>query len=300
MDLNAALILVRIVDKGSFTAAAQELGMTKAMVSRRIAELERRLGVRLLYRSTRQLTLTEEGEQYYQRCSKAVDALTEAELMLSARQQEVTGTLKLAVPIETGQLVVGRMVAKFLQRYPAMQVELELTNRILDPISEGLDAVVRVGDMSNSNLAARRLWSTERLLCASPDYLARSPAIARPEDLLRHERVAVSSGFLASHWCFEQGGREVLVDPPSRFRVNNITCAREAAKAGLGVASLPAMLCLEELERGELVSLLPEWQQPRVPIYLLFPERRLMPRKLRAFIDFMVENGVEFGIDKLL
>lgn len=300
MDLNAALILVRIVDKGSFTAAAQELGMTKAMVSRRIAELERRLGVRLLYRSTRQLTLTEEGEQYYQRCSKAVDALTEAELMLSARQQEVTGTLKLAVPIETGQLVVGCMVAKFLQRYPAMQVELELTNRILDPISEGLDAVVRVGDMSNSNLAARRLWSTERLLCASPDYLARSPAIARPEDLLRHERVAVSSGFLASHWCFEQDGREVLVDPPSRFRVNNITCAREAAKAGLGVASLPAMLCLEELERGELVSLLPEWQQPRVPIYLLFPERRLMPRKLRAFIDFMVENGVEFGIDKLL
>ncbi|WP_439837466.1 LysR family transcriptional regulator [Aeromonas enteropelogenes] len=300
MDLNAALILVRIVDKGSFTAAAQELGMTKAMVSRRIAELERRLGVRLLYRSTRQLTLTEEGEQYYQRCSKAVDALTEAELMLSVRQQEVTGTLKLAVPIETGQLVVGRMVAKFLQRYPAMQVELELTNRILDPISEGLDAVVRVGDMSNSNLAARRLWSTERLLCASPDYLARSPAIARPEDLLRHERVAVSSGFLASHWCFERDGREVLVDPPSRFRVNNITCAREAAKAGLGVASLPAMLCLEELERGELVSLLPEWQQPRVPIYLLFPERRLMPRKLRAFIDFMVENGVEFGIDKLL
>ncbi|WP_421223734.1 LysR substrate-binding domain-containing protein [Aeromonas enteropelogenes] len=300
MDLNAALILVRIVDKGSFTAAAQELGMTKAMVSRRIAELERRLGVRLLYRSTRQLTLTEEGEQYYQRCSKAVDALTEAELMLSARQQEVTGTLKLAVPIETGQLVVGRMVAKFLQRYPAMQVELELTNRILDPISEGLDAVVRVGDMSNSNLAARRLWSTERLLCASPDYLARSPAIARPEDLLRHERVAVSSGFLASHWCFERDGREVLVDPPSRFRVNNITCAREAAKAGLGVASLPAMLCLEELERSELVSLLPEWQQPRVPIYLLFPERRLMPRKLRAFIDFMVENGVEFGIDKLL
>lgn len=300
MDLNAALILVRIVDKGSFTAAAQELGMTKAMVSRRIAGLERRLGVRLLYRSTRQLTLTEEGEQYYQRCSKAVDALTEAELMLSARQQEVTGTLKLAVPIETGQLVVGRMVAKFLQRYPAMQVELELTNRILDPISEGLDAVVRVGDMSNSNLAARRLWSTERLLCASPDYLARSPAIARPEDLLRHERVAVSSGFLASHWCFERDGREVLVDPPSRFRVNNITCAREAAKAGLGLASLPAMLCLEELERGELVSLLPEWQQPRVPIYLLFPERRLMPRKLRAFIDFMVENGVEFGIDKLL
>ncbi|MBL0611435.1 LysR family transcriptional regulator [Aeromonas jandaei] len=300
MDLNAALILVRIVDKGSFTAAAQELGMTKAMVSRRIAELEQRLGVRLLYRSTRQLTLTEEGEKYYRHCSKAVEALTEAELMLSASQQEVTGTLKMAVPIETGQLVVGRLVAKFLQAYPGLQVELELTNRVVDPISEGLDAVVRIGDMSDSNLAARRLWSTGRLLCASPAYLARSPAIKRPEDLANHERVTVSSGFLASHWCFELDGKEVLVDPPSRFRVNNITCAREAAKAGLGLASIPAMLCQEELASGELVAVLPEWQQPKVSIYLLFPERQLMPRKLRVFIDFMVENGAEFGIDKLL
>ncbi len=118
MDLNAALILVRIVDKGSFTAAAQELGMTKATVSRRIAELEQRLGVRLLYRSTRQLTLTEAGEQYYLRCSKAVDELAQAELMVSASQQEVTGTLKLAVPIEAGQLVVGRLVAEFCRPIP--------------------------------------------------------------------------------------------------------------------------------------------------------------------------------------
>lgn len=137
--------------------------------------------------------------------------------MLSASQQEVTGTLKLAVPIETGQLVVGRLVAKFLQAYPALQVELELTNRVVDPISEGLDAVVRIGDMSDSNLAARRLWSTGRLLCASPDYLARSPVIERPEDLANHERVTVSSGFLASHWCFELDGREVLVDPHPVF-----------------------------------------------------------------------------------
>ncbi|MNZ65182.1 HTH-type transcriptional regulator DmlR [compost metagenome] len=299
MDLNAALILVRIVDKGSFTAAARELGMTKATVSRRIAELEQRLGVRLLYRSTRQLTLTEAGEQYYLRCSKAVEELTQAELMLSASQQEVTGTLKLAVPIETGQLVVGRLVANFLQAYPGLRVDLELTNRVVDPINEGLDAIVRIGDMSDSNLAARRLWSSDRVLCASPAYLANNPPITRPEDLLLHERVAVSSGFLSSHWCFEAEGREVLVDPRSRFQVNNITCAREAAKAGLGIAALPVMICHEELVSGALVALLPGWQQPRVPIYLLFPERRLMPSKLRVFIDFLVENGAEYGIDSL-
>lgn len=300
MDLNAALILVRIIDKGSFTAAAQDLGMTKATVSRRIAELEQRLGARLLYRSTRQLKLTEAGEQYYQRCSKAVEELAQAELMLSVSQQEVTGTLRLAVPIETGQLVVGRLVARFLQAYPGLRVDLELTNRNVDPISEGLDAIVRIGDMNDPNLAARRLWRTERLLCASPEYLARSPEIARPEDLVRHEKIAVNTGFLTPHWCFELDDREVMVDPPARFTVNNITCAREAAKAGLGLASLPAMLCHDELASGTLVALLPDWRQPRVPIYLLFPERRLMPRKLRVFIDFLVENGPDYGIDRLL
>ena len=154
--------------------------------------------------------------------------------------------------------------------------------------------------MRGASVIEEKIVTLEWVLCASPDYLARSSAITRPEDLLLHERVAVSSGFLASHWCFEREGREVLVDPPSRFRVNNITCAREAAKAGLGLASLPAMLCHEELASGALVTLLPEWQQPKVPIYLLFPERRLMPRKLRTFIDFMVAQGADYGIDNLL
>jgi DNA-binding transcriptional LysR family regulator len=299
MDLNAALILVRIVDKGSFTAAAQELGMTKATVSRRIAELEQRLGARLLYRSTRQLTLTEAGEQYYLRCSKAVEELAQAELMLSASQQEVTGTLAGGAHRD-GTAGGGQAGGELPASLSGHEGGAGADQPHRGSHQRGLDAIVRVGDMSDSNLAARRLWSTERLLCASPDYLARHPVIQRPADLVHHERIAVSTGFLASHWCFELDDREVLVDPPSRFQVNNITCAREAAKAGLGLASLPAMLCHDELANGTLVSLLPEWQQPRVPIYLLFPERRLMPRKLRAFIDFLVANGPAYGIDKLL
>ena len=251
MDLNAALILVRIVDKGSFTAAAQELGMTKATVSRRIADLEQHLGVRLLYRSTRQLTLTEAGEQYYLRCSKAVEELAEAELMLSASQQEVTGTLKLAVPIETGQLVVGRLVANFLQAYPGMKVELELTNRIVDPINEGLDAIVRIGDMSDSNLAARRLWSTERLLCASPDYLARSPAIVfGPDDQLQHrylQGLGVEGGFV-HHLC------------PSSEGFVRMT------EGGLGWGLVPEQQVQAQLASGSLCELLPE-QVLDVPLY---------------------------------
>ena len=228
MDLNAALILVRIVDKGSFTAAAQELGMTKATVSRRIAELEQHLGVRLLYRSTRQLTLTEAGEQYYLRCSKAVEELAQAELMLSASQQEVTGTLKLAVPIETGQLVVGRLVAHFLQAYPGLRVDLELTNRIVDPISEGLDAIVRIGDMSDSSLAARRLWSTGRLLCASPEYLARCGVPQTPSDLARHECLSLG---LQRGWMLRPSpeAAPVAVKIGGRFACNDGTVLHEWA-----------------------------------------------------------------------
>lgn len=300
MDLNAALIFVRIVEKGSFTAAAASLGMTKATVSRRLIELEKHLGVRLLYRSTRQLTLSEEGEHYFLRCSKALEELAEAELQLSASQQELTGTLKMAVPIETGQLVMARMVADFLQTYPGLKVEMELTNREVDPISEGLDCIVRIGEPANSSLVARRLWRTDRLLCAAPSYLARCGVPEHPEQLTHHERVAVHSTFLRGSWDFSRGEQRIRVEPESRFRVNNITCAREAAKAGLGLAALPAMLCREELERGELVSVLPQWRLETVPIYLLFPERRFMPRKLRVFIDFMAEHAQRYAIDRLI
>ena len=286
MDLNAALILVRIVDKGSFTAAAQELGMTKATVSRRIADLEQHLGVRLLYRSTRQLTLTEAGEQYYLRCSKAVEELAQAELMLSASQQEVTGTLKLAVPIETGQLVVGRLVAKFLQAYPALQVELELTNRVVDPISEGLDAVVRIGDMSDSNLAARRLWSTERLLCASPDYLARRGA---PRDL---SEIASHDGLIGSseHWRFTEAGREVALRPSGRWRCNSGAAVLDAALQGLGLCQLPDFYVAAALATGALASLLDEARPPDEGVWAVHPHPRHVPPKVRAMIDWLHDS----------
>ena len=289
MDLNAALILVRIVDKGSFTAAAQELGMTKATVSRRIAELEQRLGARLLYRSTRQLTLTEAGEQYYLRCSKAVEELAQAELMLSASQQEVTGTLKLAVPIETGQLVVGRLVANFLQAYPGMKVELELTNRIVDPISEGLDAIVRVGDMSDSNLAARRLWSTERLLCASPDYLARFGYPQSLEDLADHALI-----HYASTLGVRPPGCEVMIDGAVRWvktggilTVNSTETYQAACIAGLGIIQVPRTGVREALRAGDLIEILPQYRAEPLPVSLIYPHRRNLSRRVNLFMEWL-------------
>lgn len=300
MDLNAAQIFATIVDRGSFTAAAAALGMTKATVSRRMADLERHLGVRLLYRSTRQLTLSEEGEQYYQRCRTALEVMAEAELQLSASQHQLTGTLKMAVPIETGQLVLARVVADYLQSHPDLKVDMELTNRVVDPITEGLDCIIRIGESDDTSLVSRRLWLTERLLCASPSYLERVGVPSHPVQLEEHERIFVRSSLLSPRWVFEREGERMLIEPKSRFRVNNITCAREAAKAGLALASLPAMLCREELASGALVPLLSEWRQPPVPIYLLCPERRFMPRKLRMFIDYLIERRDEYAIDRLI
>ncbi|ALP41566.1 LysR family transcriptional regulator [Aeromonas schubertii] len=226
--------------------------------------------------------------------------MAEAELQLSASQHQLTGTLKMAVPIETGQLVLARVVADYLQSHPDLKVDMELTNRVVDPITEGLDCIIRIGESDDTSLVSRRLWLTERLLCASPSYLERVGVPSHPVQLEEHERIFVRSSLLSPRWVFEREGERVLIEPKSRFKVNNITCAREAAKAGLALASLPAMLCREELASGALVPLLSEWRQPPVPIYLLCPERRFMPRKLRTFIDYLIERRDEYAIDRLI
>ena len=298
--LNDLRVFMLVARRAGFAAAAEELGVSPAFVSKRIALLEQTLNVVLLHRTTRRVSLTQDGMVYYERAKDLLANLDELDGMFLHDPSSISGRLRVDMPVAVARNLVIPKLPAFLQHYPGIELELSSSDRLVDVIREGFDCVVRVGTLKDSGLIARPLGKLSVINCASPDYLARSPAITRPEDLVRHERVAVSSGFLASHWCFERDGREVLVDPPSRFQVNNITCAREAAKAGLGLASLPAMLCHDELADGSLVALLPDWQQPKVPIYLLFPERRLMPRKLRVFIDFLVANGPTYGIDNLL
>ncbi|MGA6104174.1 LysR family transcriptional regulator [Pseudomonas solani] len=285
MGLDDALIFTRVVELHSFTQAAHSLGMQKSTVSRRIALLEERLGVRLLNRTTRKLRLTEVGQAYYERCRQIMVDFAEAEQAVMQLQQEPSGLLRITAPIEFGQLFLGKVLGTFMSQYPEITAEVEITSRDVDPLEEGVDIAIMVGQPQDSTLIARKLFENGRRLCASPAYLA---AHGTPHDVLA----------LAGH-------RAVLLpQDPQRYwplldesvpcqrvlHCNNITFAREAVLSGAGIASLPLMITEDAVRRGELVELLPGVQLPSGEIYAVYPSRRFQAMKVKAFLDFLMAS----------
>ncbi|MDO6707252.1 LysR family transcriptional regulator [Photobacterium sp. 1_MG-2023] len=291
MDLNALAMFAQVVECGSFTQAAEALDITKSTISRKIADLEKDLGVRLLTRSTRNLVLTHEGETFYQSCRQLVEIASQAELEVSANQDLVRGRLNVVMPVEIGQKVFGKHINEFLKTYPLVSLHLELSNREVDLVAEGIDLYVQVGDMNDSGMVARPFHSSRRILVASPDYLTAQGEIHTPADLVApHHQVKIFNAVKLAYWELEQGDERVHIDLPYRFRVNTITSAVSACLDGLGIAMLPEFICREHLEKGELVQILPEWKSPVVPISFVYPQRELIPNRLRLFIDFLLER----------
>ena len=285
MGLDDALIFTRVVECHSFTQAAQMLGMQKSTVSRRIALLEERLGVRLLNRTTRKLRLTEVGSAYYERCRQIMLDFAEAEQAVMQLQQVPSGLLRITAPIEFGQLLLGRVIGSFMRLHPQISVEAELTSRGVDPVEEGVDIVIRVGQPQDSTLIARKLLETTRHLCASPQYLAEHGRPARVEELAGHRAILLPQD-PPRHWPLT--GRSL---PCQRvLSCNNITLAREAAIAGAGIAVLPRMIVDAAVQSGELVELLPEAELPVGEIYAVYPSRRFQAMKVKAFLDFLIAH----------
>lgn len=287
MGLDDALIFTRVVECHSFTSAATTLGMQKSTVSRRIAQLEERLGVRLLNRTTRKLRLTEVGQAYYERCRQIMQEFSEAEQAIMQLQREPTGLLRVSSPIEFGQLFLGGVVGEFMRSYPAIQVEVELTTRAVDPVEEGVDVVIHLGRPQDSSLVARRLMTSPRQLYASPDYIKRCGMPAEASELTQHRCIhALADG--ARKWRFDQPAISVPISPV--LVVNNITFAREAALAGVGIINVPAFIAEPCVEEGRLVRVLEQTELPSGELYALYPSRRFQAMKVKAFIDFVVER----------
>uniref|UniRef100_UPI002FC96B14 LysR family transcriptional regulator n=2 Tax=Pseudomonas TaxID=286 RepID=UPI002FC96B14 len=262
MGLDDALIFTRVVECHSFTHAALGLGMQKSTVSRRIALLEERLGVRLLNRTTRKLRLTEVGQAYYERCRQIMLDFAEAEQAVMQLQLEPSGLLRISAPIEFGQLFLGRVLGEFMRQYPQITAEVELTSRNVDPVEEGVDIVILVGQPQDSTLIARKLFESERRLCASPDYLARHGTPRTAADLASHRAILLPHDS-SRYW-------PLLDESIACQRVlacNNITFAREAALAGAGIAGLPSMICERAIQGGRLIELLPGARLPVGELY---------------------------------
>lgn len=293
MDLNGVNVFVQVVDCGSFTHAAESLRMTKSTVSRKLAELEQHLGVRLITRSTRSLVLTPEGEKFYQSGLQMLEVMNQAELEVSANQDLVRGPLNIVLPVELGHQVLGSYINQFLKLYPNVTMNLELSNREVDIIGEGIDLYAQIGELGDSNLVSRYLTASKRALVASPDYLEEYGMIEHHLDLIApHQMVEVSNkAARLPKWHLQLDDEaSYQIDLPYRLRVNTITACLKASIDGLGIAVLPEFICREHFTTGRLVRLLPEYRMPEVEVSLVYADRQLMPKRKKELIDFLLHS----------
>jgi DNA-binding transcriptional LysR family regulator len=282
--------LVAVVESGSISAASVRLGVAKSGVSRRLAELERRLGVQLVRRTTRRLDLTDAGRTFYARSQRILEELDDAEQALVSGERALTGTLRVAAPLSFGIDHLSPAVSDFLYAHPGLTVELELDDSRIDLIERGCDVAIRIADLADSTLAARRLTPVRLMLAASPDYLARHGTPRHPDDLNDHACLRYANpGYSAWSWVGPDGARgSVAVSGP--LSTNNGECLRDAAIAGHGITMEPNFIVHEAIRDGRLVRILSDYAWPEMHAWAVWPSTRLLARRVRAFVDFLAER----------
>lgn len=283
-------MFVRIVETGSLSAVARELGTTQPTVSKHLTALEQHVKARLLQRTTRKLSLTEAGTLYYETCKRVVDELREAQAALSHLQNSLSGRLHVNTSIAFGESFLTRLLLEFQRRNPDLSVHLSLDDRFIDLVGEGVDVAVRIGRLADPNVIARRLGATRRVLVSTPEYLQRHAAPQRPEDLARHNCLLYTYLSTGNEWLFQGEAGPIRVRVSGNFESNNGHVLREAVGAGLGIAMTPDWLVYEGLSSGRLVSILPQFSTLPLDINAVYPSNRLLTAKVRAFIDFLQEE----------
>jgi DNA-binding transcriptional LysR family regulator len=289
--LREISVFVRVVERGSFTAAADQLELSKAAVSKYVSRLERKLGARLLNRTTRRLTLTEAGEALYRRADAALAELAAAQAEVFELTGEPRGRLRVTAPVHLGETILAPVFGAFCRRYPQIMLDLDLDNRIVDLVKGRFDLGVRVTSPPSSSLVARRLAEVRSVTCASPDYLARRGRPQTPAALREHDCLSYSLDRTPSEWHFrKRQGRWLDVRVGGRFRCNNDSALIQAALDGLGVLHCPDLFIAGELRAGRLVPLLQDYDTPVLSLAVVFPTRENLAPKVRVFVNFMAEH----------
>jgi len=284
--LSAMEAFVRVVEAGSFVAAADRLGISTSSLSRLVADLEQHLGARLLNRTTRRLSLTESGQAYYERCVTLLADVAEAEAVAGQSAAQARGTLRLTCSYSMAEQTVAPAIAAFVERHPAVKFELIVSDRIVDLIEEGFDLAIRVGSVGSDRLVARRLGSMQLVLCAAPAYLERQGAPASPADLPRYNALTYAYSASPRVWRFtDAAGTPHDVRVTGNLHANSGDALRAAAIAGLGILYEPDFLVGSALRAGQLVRLLPDYTGAGGDIWAVYPSRRHLSLKVRLFVD---------------
>lgn len=272
----------------SFAAAASELGLSTSALSRRISQLEERLGSRLLHRTTRSVTLTETGELYLQNCRALMAQADEMDALASGEQAEPAGTLRISLPNLYGQRCVAPLLPSFMARYPHLRLQVMLSDAYADLVAERIDVAIRIGDLVDGDYVARRLAVNPRYICASPDYLARAGTPASPRDITDHACLHFNPLTVGRSWRLARAGQSVDVAIHPVLSVDNAEVLRQAALAGRGLALLADFVVGEDIAAGRLVRVLTEWTAAMSSIYVVYPAARHLPLKTRTFVNFLV------------
>lgn len=287
MDFSQLNTFVKIVQTGSFTRAAELLDTQKTYVSRVINQLEQQQGVRLLDRTTRSLSLTEAGKVLYERAVRILEAVQEAELSLQQQKHHPQGTLKITSGVEFGMIAVSGWINRYLKQYPEVNMEADFTHRVIDIVHEGFDLAIRLGELKDSSLVARKLGELHYHIYAHPDWVRDHPPIEHPNQLNGQSLCVFTGGSAKLLWRFEhptQGKINLTLTNP-RLWMNNTFAVRDAIIEQLGIGMLPTVVAEPEVKQGRLTPILTDWRLPSIPIHAVLPSNRYLTPKVRAFID---------------
>lgn len=288
MNLNDLRLFIRVIETGSFTAAGETLGVQKSTISRRIAQLEDDMGVRLLQRSTRRLQLTDEGQSLFERCGPLLDELEQTQAEVAATHTEPRGRLRLTMPPELGAFIMNGVVASFSQRYPQIELDIELSTRLTDLIEEGIDLAIRVGTLTDSTMVGRKLAEINLGLYASPAYLTQCGEPKTPDDLREHNCLGMRKA--DNSWAFQNWRDGEPLPITGRLRANSLTFLRGMILQNIGIARMPRSFVADEVKRGELRQLLPDFEIAPIDVHAVYPSRRHLNPKVRLFIDHAQEQ----------
>jgi len=297
-DLNDIAIFVKVAQYESFSKAALSLGMPVSTVSRRVSDLEQQLGVTLLQRTTRKLTLTTQGQHYFHQCAEPLSVLSDAERVLTQTQKKPEGSLKITVPVVLRERGFLDFVSNFMNEYPRIKVELLITNDFIDFVANNIDAGIRFGDLEDSTLVAKRLGITLRYLVATPAYLKGREIPRKIDDLKKYQCVLMNGKNGETIWHLESGRKKASVQVSGSISSRDFNSVSYFTQLGHGIGLLPFNYCDEMIRRGEFVRIMPAWTSPQIPVHAVYPTRKFTPAKLRVFLDALAAWDSEFWLPK--
>jgi len=289
-DLNDMMVFLNVAEQGSFTGAANKVGLPKSNISRKISRLEEKLAVKLIERSTRSLHLTEIGQVYLQHCQRIYEEMQSAHQCVENLAATPKGKIKLCTSVGAGQGLLAKPLAKFYQQYREIEIDLKLTNRRVDIVEEGFDVAIRVGESPDSSLISKKLATIKLALFASEAYLANHEEIRTPEQVALHQCLFMSSVGTKAVWNFYCQGEQRNISFKPRFSADDFNVLKTMMVNHCGIGLFPEYLCVDELERGTLTRVLPNWSGRTIDIYAIYPSRKGITPKIRVLLDFLAEQ----------